>query len=177
MKYEELNKDSIAYSFRHRAAFKAVLESLKEWLSPWEYEKLRGRALTHDTDKMWLYTQMPKDKAAKIHRMINKHHVHSIEQDKSTIDYLEMIIDWESARYTKPDKTLNAYDTLYGIYPEMEDEIKPLLVRLRLNVSEGEKDPDIMKEISNLRMTDTQIQEDIETGKRHYETLCFEQAS
>ena len=34
-----------------------------------------------------------------------------------------MIIDWECARYTKPDKPLNAYDTLYKIYPELEEKI------------------------------------------------------
>ena len=33
--------------------------------------------------------------------------------EKTKLDYMEMILDWESARYTKPDKPLNAYDTLY----------------------------------------------------------------
>lgn len=44
-----------------------------------------------------------------------------------------MIIDWESARYTKPDKTLNAFDTLYKHYPELEAYILPLLIQMGLN--------------------------------------------
>ena len=51
-----------------------------------------------------------------------------------------MIIDWECARYTKPDKPLNAYDTLYKFYPQLENEILPLLNRFNLcNESEVKK--------------------------------------
>ena len=38
-----------------------------------------------------------------------------------------MALDWESARYTKEDKPLNAYDTLYKYYPELEKQILPIL--------------------------------------------------
>ena len=38
-----------------------------------------------------------------------------------------MVLDWESARYTKPDKPLNAYDTLYKYYPEMKEKIRDVM--------------------------------------------------
>ena len=41
-----------------------------------------------------------------------------------------MVVDWECARYTKPDKPLNAYETLYAFYPELESYILPILKEL-----------------------------------------------
>ena len=43
-----------------------------------------------------------------------------------------MIIDWECARYTKPDKPLNAKDTLYKFYPHLINKIEPILIELGL---------------------------------------------
>lgn len=43
-----------------------------------------------------------------------------------------MIIDWECARYTKPDKPLNARQTLYKYYPALIDKIEPLLKEMNL---------------------------------------------
>ena len=40
-----------------------------------------------------------------------------------------MLLDWESARYTKLDKPLNAYDTLHKFYPDMIDRVEPLLTK------------------------------------------------
>lgn len=49
------------------------------------------------------------------------------------MDYREMVIDWECARYTKPDKPLNAYDTLYYLYPQLESKILPILKELGID--------------------------------------------
>ena len=57
------------------------------------------------------------------------------ELEKDYIDYVEMVLDWESARYTKPDKPLNAYDTLYKYYPTMEEKIIPILEEFEINKS------------------------------------------
>lgn len=38
-----------------------------------------------------------------------------------------MVIDWECARYTKPDKPLNARATLHKYYPHLESKIAPIL--------------------------------------------------
>ena len=43
-----------------------------------------------------------------------------------------MVIDWECARFTKPDKPLNARQTLYTFYPELENQILPILNDLGL---------------------------------------------
>lgn len=46
--------------------------------------------------------------------------------------YIQRIIDWECARETKPDKPLNARETMYEYYPKLENNILPLLVRYKL---------------------------------------------
>lgn len=51
-----------------------------------------------------------------------------------------MLIDWECARFTKPDKPLNAYDTLYKFYLELEDKILPLLKEKGLDKSGNKLD-------------------------------------
>ena len=56
--------------------------------------------------------------------------MNSIRKDKN---WLEIIIDWECARYTKPDKPLNAYETLLKYYPEVTDEVLPILEGLGLD--------------------------------------------
>lgn len=43
-----------------------------------------------------------------------------------------MVIDCECARFTKPDKPLNARQTLYKFYPELETKILPILEEFNL---------------------------------------------
>lgn len=62
------------------------------------------RGILHDLDKVFLY-------------MI--------------FDY-KMVVDWECARYTKPDKPLNARETLNKFYPELKDEVLPVIQELGL---------------------------------------------
>ncbi len=47
-------------------------------------------------------------------------------------DFVQMVVDWECARYTKPDKPLNARDTLDKFYPELKDEVLPVIQELGL---------------------------------------------
>ena len=56
---------------------------------------------------------------------------------------MEMVLDWESARYTKPDKPLNAYDTLYKFYPELEEHILPILKDLGIDKSSLPMEDDV----------------------------------
>lgn len=37
--------------------------------------------------------------------------------EEEEINWIETIIDWECARFTKPDKPLNARETLSKFYP------------------------------------------------------------
>lgn len=95
------------------------------------------RGLIHDADKLCLLYPMAfvlgRDKkwVQAIHRKRNRHHV-ECPKDKKRPDYIEMIIDWECARYTKPDKPLDAYDTMKQFYPQMTPIILPLLKELNL---------------------------------------------
>jgi len=69
-----------------------------------------------------------------------------------------MVLDWESARYTKPDKPLNAYDTLINYYPGMTDVILPILEKMGIAESNLEMDKDILEEAKRL---DNVSEEDI----------------
>lgn len=50
----------------------------------------------------------------------------------SEIDWEQAIIDWECARITKPDKPLDAYDTLFKFYLEFINDAKPYFEKLKL---------------------------------------------
>ena len=78
-----------------------------------------------------MYLFYEKEDASNIHRDLMSHHQNKIVKDK--LDYMEMVLDWESARYTKPDKPLNAYDTLYRFYPGLEEHILPILKELGID--------------------------------------------
>lgn len=43
-----------------------------------------------------------------------------------------MAIDWECARLTKPDKPLNARETLEKIHPELKEKMLSVLMELGL---------------------------------------------
>ena len=115
------NKDYIIYTLKHKKAFLKI-----------EKQLLKRNTLSgylHDLDKVFLYLFLDKKTVQKIHRKHSKHHELKASKEKH---YIQMIIDWECARYTKPDKPLNAYDTLYKFYPHLESKILPLLNRFNL---------------------------------------------
>ena len=117
-KYRKENIGAINYTKEHRKAFKKIEKEILGH-NTW-------RSIVHDLDKVILYNIWPHKKVKNFHRATARHHVENkIKKNKS--DYIEMVIDWECARYTKPDKPLNAYDTLYKWYPELEKEILPIL--------------------------------------------------
>lgn len=118
----------IEYTIKHRKAFREVEKKF--------YSKISFRGYIHDLDKVFLYFFLGKELTSKIHQKFAKHHKNSAKTDK---DFREMVIDWECARYTKPDKPLNAYDTLYKYYPELEDKVLPILKELKIDKSKIEK--------------------------------------
>lgn len=118
----------INYTIQHRRAFRKVEKQL--------FKKVSLRGWLHDIDKVFLYLILGKEKTHNLHKKYSHHHKNKACTDK---DYEQMVIDWECARYTKPDKPLNAYDTLYKYYPELEDKIIPILIRLNLDQSTSYK--------------------------------------
>lgn len=116
-----MNTYKIRYTLSHRKAFRKVEKQL--------LGKNTVRGYLHDLDKIFLYLVLPCEEVRSIHRRYSRHHA-SKAHTKS--DYIQMIIDWECARYTKPDKPLNARDTLKKYYPWLKKEIEPILDELGL---------------------------------------------
>ena len=108
---------SVCYTLEHKIAYLAC-----EYYFLGKYS-LRG--IFHDWEKPWMYIfpWLNEDEIKNIHRKNSPHHV---EANKvSSIEHLvEMYMDWECAAITKPDKPLNAFETLLHYYP---DQIKYLL--------------------------------------------------
>lgn len=111
----------IKYSLEHRKAFIALEKKL--------LGKNTIRGYLHDVDKIILYHFLPTEFVHTCHQWWSKHHE---RRAKTHTDFVQMVIDWECARFTKPDKPLDAYDTLYKFYPHMEDKILPILKELNL---------------------------------------------
>ena len=88
-----------------------------------------------------MYLFYEKESASDIHRDMISHHENKLP--KTELDYMEMVLDWESARYTKPDKPLNAYDTLIKYYPDMEDNILPILKSIGIDKSNLPMEEDV----------------------------------
>lgn len=88
----------------------------------------------HDTDKYIMYLFEPEDVTRQCHRTLSVHHWYEIGKRHSRETLIEMMLDWESARFSKPDKPLNAYDTLYKWMPEeMREPMLPILEEYGLN--------------------------------------------
>ncbi len=123
LKHRKENIGAIRYTQEHRKAFRKIEKQILGH-NTW-------RSLVHDLDKVILHNFWEHSKVKAFHLKTARHHDNKIKKNKN--DYIEMIIDWESARYTKPDKPLNAYDTLYKFYPNLENEILPLLKKYHLD--------------------------------------------
>lgn len=116
-------KDSYAhipYTVWHRRAFMIVEREFAG--------KVTHRF--HDMDKLFLYVFAPwlgTQRISDIHCRHAGHHPKYkdaagkiVYKENITDDNIaEMLIDWESARFTKPDKPLDMYDTLIRYYPEL----------------------------------------------------------
>lgn len=67
-----------------------------------------------------------------VHNWHRNHSRHHSVKAKTHSDFVQMVVDWECARYTKPDKPLNARDTLDKFYPELKDKVLPVIQELGL---------------------------------------------
>lgn len=112
----------IQYSKIHRIAFRNLEKRL--------LGKNTIRSFFHDVDKIILYHFLPTEFVHTCHQWWSRHHE---RRAKTHNDFVQMVIDWECARFTKPDKPLNAYDTLYKFYPHLKDKLLPILKELNLD--------------------------------------------
>lgn len=159
------NREYIEYTYKHRKiviylANKYVKENKEETMNQIEF---------HDLDKLYMYLFYNKKDVSNVHRQLSSHHNNSIE--KTDADYVEMVLDWESARYTKPDKPLNAYDTLYKYYPEMKEKILPILKKFKIDKSGLPMEEDVLEYAKSLSNTSI---DDIKEELKHYiDVLCM----
>jgi hypothetical protein len=123
------NYGYMVYTFKHRQAVKFVRDQL---FPEGNAERLPFREVTeervrfHDLDKQFLYTIIPKKKASLYHKITASHHMGEHKKDAAYDDMIEAILDYESAGYTKPDKPLNAFDTISNadwITPELKERL------------------------------------------------------
>lgn len=112
---------AMKYTWKHKIAF---LKTEKEILG-----KNTIRGLLHDTDKLLLYPIFGVKKTHQFHRTHSKHHYNNVVSEK---DKIQLIIDWECARYTKPDKPLTAREYLNKRYKDDTKGISEILDKLGL---------------------------------------------
>lgn len=112
-------KSSFKYWFNHWCAFQMTALNLGCW---------KFRFLFHDGLKPIMRLFMSYDKLRKYHRMLCSHHPECIFKK----DYLAMVVDWECGRFTKADAPMNARQTMERNYPEVKNELEPILNKLNL---------------------------------------------
>lgn len=149
------NEQHIIYTFKHR---KIVMFLANKYVKN-NREKLLKQIEYHDLDKLYMYMFYEKKDVSRIHRELSFHHDNKL--NKTPEDYVEMVFDWESARYSKPDKPLNAYDTLYKFFPHMENEILPILKEYGLDQSNTNMEQDVLEFANNIDVTKEDICEEL----------------
>ena len=109
------------YTIKHKIAFLKIEKQLRG--------KNTLNGYMHDIEKPLLYLFCLWWSIPEIHQFHRKHNRHHVKNNlkKSADDLLDTIIDWECARMTKPDKPLNAYDTLIKYYPEHITTYLPII--------------------------------------------------
>lgn len=122
---ESVRRNQI-YTLQHKYAFLQTTLFLNTTLGDSRFD--------HDTDKLVLYALLGVRNGGKMHRKYSRHHIQNL---KNFYDYEDCVIDYECARLTKPDKPLNAYNTIMKYYPERMQDMSDTLTRLGVNSPEN----------------------------------------
>lgn len=116
---------------RHRQAIDfVIIKTIKDKAL---CDKMLNHAKDHDMDKVLLYTLIDKKTASAYHKQTSFHHAQN-NLPKTKEDLIEGIMDWESSAYTKPDKPLNAYNTLNHFLRNHKDYDNYLAIMHELNI-------------------------------------------
>lgn len=113
------NKEKIKYTLKHKAAF---LKVEKELLG-----KNTIRGYLHDFDKVILCLFLPYRIVKHIHKTYSRHHGRA----RTHTDYVQKVIDWECARYSKDDKQMSAREYI-EVRPELREIMLPIFKELGL---------------------------------------------
>lgn len=165
-----VNEAYIKYSYTHRIAFEFVVNKLFANHQDLREELLR-RAKDHDMDKMYLYyLGVPKKHASNYHRATASHHMEN-SVVKNLYDFVEAVVDYECAGYTKADKPLNAYDTIMKYNKPNKEILISIMHGLQIDRSyvNTPEDPEWLAYCkSYIDVTDTEIKEEILTWKNNH---------
>jgi hypothetical protein len=172
------NFEHCKYTYRHRRAFEYVVEKLFA-KDPYVHKQMVQRARAHDIDKLIMYQCTSKAEASKLHKATAPHHMNN-DREHSYYDMLEAVMDYECAGYTKPDKPLNAWDTIQyfqqnGANPELCTRLLALCTQYGLQGSYrvAEIDQEGMRQMEQYRdVTEEMIHEDIMSYFRYQ--LCMD---
>lgn len=108
------------------------------WIQILAWRYARTLFPVHDVIKAINILVFGDKRATAWHRKYSRHHAVAINPSSSAaipgtgpidiVNKIEAAIDWESARYTKPDKPLTAYETWLRYYRhiDMVDTLKAL---------------------------------------------------
>ena len=112
----------IPYSFKH---YLMVMKLEKKYIGYYKYP-------FHDLDKIFMYiflSFLGTKMIQKIHTRFAKHH---LRKYKKHMRFDEAILDWESARFTKPDKPMDAWETYQKLYTDFSDDLLPIFEKFNL---------------------------------------------
>lgn len=149
------NEEYMVYTYKHR---KIVMYLANKYIKG-DNKKLLEHIKYHDLDKLFMYMFYDKKDVSTMHRKLSFHHDN--DKPKTYEDYVEMVLDWESARYTKPDKPLNAYDTLYRYFSHMEDKILPILDEFNIKGTNLPMEQDTLEYANSLIVTKDEIKKEM----------------
>lgn len=97
--------------------FKKAAETIRHRREVQRIAKRLGYSFPfHDLMKLINIILFGDKLATELHRKYSKHH----EQNGDIVNKIEAAIDWESARFTKPDKQLNAVQTWQKYYSHID---------------------------------------------------------
>lgn len=154
----EKNWDYITYSIHHKKVVEYLSRTITKdkGFSEEVLQRLFENVQVHDLDKVFSYLFLEKKMASKLHRETSLHHMEN-KIPKEVEHYLEAICDYESAAYTKPDKPLNAYDTvLKYVHNEEREPLLSFLQKLGMDRSYNPLHEPIsseLKEIMEMEVT------------------------
>lgn len=91
------------------------------------------RVIMHDTEKLVLILLIGDDLATKLHRKFAGHHKYLNNTNIQDKYIAEAILDWASARITKPNKPLTALQTAKKYYPQQLDNTTKVVNLTKIN--------------------------------------------
>lgn len=132
---DESSRAHMEYTLRHKIAIMALSYEFFGYVSK--------RIMFHDMEKLALYSMVGTKEGHNLHVQYSIHHHGNFDcfAERDTTSYhdnlMEAILDYECARYTKPDKPLNAYKTILNYFPDDYKDLKEYLVRFGLDSPES----------------------------------------